>query len=264
MPCELLTSSRLVLLVYLCLAQSWFSGWCFSTSSTDLDRAAGASGSSVRGTAVRQWQEGDHTWSLPAGAPSMQPAPGAPEEAPKSSRSSSSSSSSLLPGLVVPTHAAAPVFQEELSLALPAKNARRSPAAAYRRFLAEGPGLPSELPLGPGAALAPAPSQPAYLLVVMEVHGSNIQPFGYQDRVDFMVALDDAIIDIDLSNIELLAVEEFLPASGPSAESLVNLYGNSAISKADRANIRDAPSPAGMLCHCGCCSPLSRGSRYIK
>ena len=69
----------------------------------------------------------------------------------------------------------------------------------------------------------------AFLLVVLEVHGSDIQPFGYDDRVDFLVALDDAIVHINLSNIELLAVEEFLPAAGPAAESLLNLYGTNGV-----------------------------------
>lgn len=63
----------------------------------------------------------------------------------------------------------------------------------------------------------------------MEVHGQDIQPFGFNDRVDFLVAMDDAIVHINLSNIELLAVEEFLPAAGPSAESLLNLYGTNGI-----------------------------------
>ena len=65
--------------------------------------------------------------------------------------------------------------------------------------------------------------------MVLEVHGSDIQPFGYDDRVDFLVALDNAIVHINLSNIELLAVEEFLPAAGPAAESLLNLYGTNGI-----------------------------------
>ncbi len=61
------------------------------------------------------------------------------------------------------------------------------------------------------------------------MHGSDIQPFGYDDRVDFLVALDDSIVHINLSNIELLAVEEFLPAAGPAAESLLNLYGTNGV-----------------------------------
>ncbi|CAL5230064.1 g13517 [Coccomyxa viridis] len=75
----------------------------------------------------------------------------------------------------------------------------------------------------------PAPDETAFLLVVLEVHGSDIQPFGYDDRVDFLVALDDSIVHINLSNIELLAVEEFLPAAGPAAESLLNLYGTNGV-----------------------------------
>ena len=86
-------------------------------------------------------------------------------------------------------------------------------------------------------ALWPA-DEAAYLLVVMEVHGQGIQPFGYEDRVDFLVAMDDAIVHINLSNIELLAVEEFLPAAGPAAESLLNLYGDNGVLT------RQTPAPA--------------------
>lgn len=83
----------------------------------------------------------------------------------------------------------------------------------------------------------------AFLLVVLEVHGSDIQPFGYDDRVDFLVALDNAIVHINLSNIELLAVEEFLPAAGPAAESLLNLYGtNGIIGKPPLKPQAEAPS----------------------
>ena len=79
--------------------------------------------------------------------------------------------------------------------------------------------------------------------MVMEVHGQGIQPFGYEDRVDFLVAMDDAIVHINLSNIELLAVEEFLPAAGPSAESLLNLYGdNGVLARQSPASAASAPS----------------------
>jgi hypothetical protein len=80
------------------------------------------------------------------------------------------------------------------------------------------------------------------------VHGANIQPFGYQDRVDFLVSLDAAIDTINLDNIELLAVEEFLPASGPSAESLMNLFGTSTVFKSPQPSSRSgapAPPPSG-------------------
>lgn len=60
-----------------------------------------------------------------------------------------------------------------------------------------------------------------------QVDGDSIQPFGYQLRADFLHSLDDAVSAITLQNIELLAVEEFLPASGPSAESLTSLLGAS-------------------------------------
>ena len=82
--------------------------------------------------------------------------------------------------------------------------------------------------------------------MVLEVHGSDIQPFGYEDRVDFLVALDDAIVHINLSNIELLAVEEFLPAAGPAAESLLNLYGaNGVIGKPTPKPQAEAEAPSG-------------------
>ncbi len=81
-----------------------------------------------------------------------------------------------------------------------------------------------------------------------QVHGVDIQPFGYQDRLDFIVSLDNAIDDINLDNIELLAVEEFLPASGPSAESLMNLFGNNAVFKSPKASSGNAPPPAGETC----------------
>lgn len=77
----------------------------------------------------------------------------------------------------------------------------------------------------------------------MQVHGANIQPFGYQDRADFLVSLDQAIDDITLDNIELLAVEEFLPASGPSAESLMNLFGSNAVYKSPKAAGSPPPAP---------------------
>ena len=84
---------------------------------------------------------------------------------------------------------------------------------------------------------------PAYLLVIMEVHGNDIQPFGYDDRVDFLVAMDDAILHINLTNIELLAVEEFLPVAGPSAESLMNLYGDNGVYSAPKQPAQPAASP---------------------
>ena len=62
---------------------------------------------------------------------------------------------------------------------------------------------------------------------MLQVDGDSIQPFGYQLRADFLHSLDDAVSAISLQNIELLAVEEFLPASGPSAESLSSLMGGS-------------------------------------
>lgn len=82
-------------------------------------------------------------------------------------------------------------------------------------------------------------------MCVRQMHGVNIQPFGYQDRLDFLVSLDDAIDDINLDNIELLAVEEFLPASGPSAESLMNLFGTNSVFKSPKASSGNAPPPAG-------------------
>ncbi|BDA45207.1 probable serine/threonine-protein kinase SIS8 at C-terminar half [Coccomyxa sp. Obi] len=100
---------------------------------------------------------------------------------------------------------------------------------------------------GEALAPSPAPDQAAYLLVVMEVHGVDIQPFGYQDRLDFLVSMDEAIDDITLDNIELLAVEEFLPASGPSAESLMNLFGTNAVFKSPKAASGNAPPPVGAL-----------------
>lgn len=77
----------------------------------------------------------------------------------------------------------------------------------------------------------------------MEVHGNGIQPFGYDDRVDFLVAMDDAILHINLTNIELLAVEEFLPVAGPSAESLMNLYGDNGVYSAPKQPAQPAASP---------------------
>ena len=84
----------------------------------------------------------------------------------------------------------------------------------------------------------------AYLLVVLEVRGADLQPFGYNDRVDFLVAMDDAIVHINLSNIELLAVEEFLPAAGPSAESLLNLYGTNGMLSKPTSKTAQAPPPS--------------------
>ena len=84
--------------------------------------------------------------------------------------------------------------------------------------------------------------------MVLEVHGSDIQPFDYDDRVDLLVAMDNAIVHINLSNIELLAVEEFLPAAGPSAESLLNLYGtNGVIGKPSLKPQAEAPSQSAAV-----------------
>lgn len=96
-----------------------------------------------------------------------------------------------------------------------------------------------------------------------QVHGANIQPFGYQDRVDFLVSLDAAIDTINLDNIELLAVEEFLPASGPSAESLMNLFGTSTVFKSPQPSLRSgapAPPPSGDSLIHHRCAPESPNS----
>ena len=56
-----------------------------------------------------------------------------------------------------------------------------------------------------------------------QLHGPNLQPFDYNDRAAMLHALDDAVAAIHLTNIELLAVDELLPASGPASESLASL-----------------------------------------
>ncbi|CAL8469015.1 g8556 [Coccomyxa elongata] len=147
------------------------------------------------------------------------------------------------PGLLqAPAHAGSP---EVLLVRGVAWGPGRSGRAVHRRSLAQAPMF--NLTEGVAFAPAPAPDVAAYLLIVMEVHGVDIQPFGYQDRLDFLVSLDDAIDDITLDNIELLAVEEFLPASGPSAESLMNLFGSNAVFKSPKASSGNAPPPAGAL-----------------
>jgi hypothetical protein len=64
------------------------------------------------------------------------------------------------------------------------------------------------------------------LHVRAQLHGGNIQPFDFADRAALLHGLDDAIAAIRLENIELLAVEEILPASGPSSESLTSLLND--------------------------------------
>ena len=59
-----------------------------------------------------------------------------------------------------------------------------------------------------------------------QLHGGNIQPFDFADRAALLHGLDDSIAAIRLENIELLAVEEILPASGPSSESLTSLLND--------------------------------------
>lgn len=77
-----------------------------------------------------------------------------------------------------------------------------------------------------------------------QLHGGDIQPFNYEDRAALLHGMDDAIAAIRLENIELLAVEEILPASGPSSESLTSLLNDGSGGGPSSKGVPAAPPPA--------------------
>ena len=76
-------------------------------------------------------------------------------------------------------------------------------------------------------APAPAPAQPRvtaqWLHMVYQLFGPNIEPFTEALRQDFVQQLNWTLVEVDLQDIEILSVEEFLPLTGPKAETLMRL-----------------------------------------
>ena len=62
-----------------------------------------------------------------------------------------------------------------------------------------------------------------WLHVVYQLFGPNIEPFNDTLRTIFVVQLNLTLVQIDLEDIEILSVEEFLPLTGPNSETLGRL-----------------------------------------
>lgn len=93
---------------------------------------------------------------------------------------------------------------------------------------------PLSLVVGQGA-LVPAYSSGSplgtpvaqWLHVVYQLFGPNIEPFNDTLRTIFVVQLNLTLVQIDLEDIEILSVEEFLPLTGPNSETLGRLAADS-------------------------------------
>ena len=111
----------------------------------------------------------------------------------------------------------------------------RCQSESLRRRLLQA-AAPAALPAAPSAAdqgalivpaPAPAPEQPRviaqWLHVVYQLFGPSIEPFTEALRQDFVLQLNWTLVEVDLADIEILSVEEFLPLTGPNAETLMRL-----------------------------------------
>ncbi|KAK9820960.1 hypothetical protein WJX81_007609 [Elliptochloris bilobata] len=95
---------------------------------------------------------------------------------------------------------------------------------------------------------APAPASAAivaqWLHVVYQLFGPSIEPFTEGLRQTFVLQLNWTLVEVDLEDIEILSVEEFLPLTGPSAETLMRISGSPhKHSSLSGAEVAAAPGP---------------------
>lgn len=128
---------------------------------------------------------------------------------------SSSDAAAAVPGIAQAQHGAARTRQfqrRHLQQAL-------APPALVVGQGAPVPAYSSGYPLGAPIA--------QWLHVVYQLFGPNIEPFNDTLRTILVLQLNLTLEQIDLEDIEILSVEEFLPLTGPNSETLGRLAADS-------------------------------------